>query len=120
MIDEKTKSITEELKIIETNEKVDELTKMLEHYEPVKNGKGTLLVTKKNLGFVMKTDDTNSVTVDKGTSLLVLHMYENSKTKEKSILFLTGEEMCMYVTNEFDEEFLVLREGTDTDNFGDE
>jgi len=108
---------TIELEPKEADEKVETLDEMLEHYQPVENGKGTLIVTKKDLGFVMKVADTASVIVPKDTSLLVLHMFENIKSKERSILFLTGEQMCMYVTENYDDDFTTLRDGTDTDKF---
>lgn len=88
-----------------------------EDFVPVVNGKGTFLVTNKNLNFVLSISDNTSAHVSKNENLLVLHMFENAKTKEKAIIFLTEQKKYLYVTETYDEDFTVISEGTATDKF---
>jgi hypothetical protein len=86
-----------------------------EDFVPVVNGKGTFLITNKNLSFVLSISDNTSAHISKDENLLVLHMFENSKTKEKAIIFLTEQKKYLYVTEKYDEDFTVISEGTATD-----
>jgi len=88
-------------------------------FTPVKNGKGTLLEAKQNIKLIMKIPDNSPVTVYAGENLLVLHMFEHIETNEKAIIFLTGEQKCMYLTENFDTDFTVIHEGNETDVFSE-
>jgi hypothetical protein len=86
-----------------------------EDYIPVVNGKGTLMVASKDLNFVLMLSNNTSSRINKDENLLVLHMFENIKTKETAIIFLTEQKKYLYVTETFKDDFVVISEGNETD-----
>lgn len=117
---------------LETTEEVEEISevssKKTESFEewssnfiPSKNGKGALLMAKQDIRHIMKIPDNTAITISAGENLLVLHMFEHvsSEVDEKAIIFLTGEQKCMYLSEKFNEEFTIIHEGTETDIFSE-
>jgi len=82
---------------------------------------GTLLKAKKPISYLMKLTDASSFSIKKDQVSTVLYDFTNKiKTNERALILLIGEYRYVYVTENFDDDFEILIEGTTEMQFASE
>ena len=107
--------MTEEEENEETTKKSAQLQKFEEDadkFMPTSTGCGALLQAKRDIGHLMRLTDVQEAMLAKGDAVIVLYDFTQIDTKERALVLLAKETRYLYMTTEFDDDFEVLREGT--------
>jgi len=82
-------------------------------FEPTPGACGTLVKTKRDIQHLMRLKDIKTTSLKEGEAAVVLYDFTHKETDERAVVLLMADEQRhMYMTQEFDEDFEVMRAGT--------
>jgi len=74
---------------------------------------GSLLKTKRKIDYLMDLSDISAYNLEEGTLVVTLYDLTNvENSKERSLILLIGEKRYMYITEDYEGDFTVLKKGT--------